>query len=58
MHNVKLCGILDVLAAPLWKNLLTKHVDEVDEVLVAGEFDVLLSMLKAELDSIEDWATH
>ena len=58
VHHIQLCGILKVLAAPLWKQLLSKEVNEALEIRATSQFGVLLCMLEAELDSIEDWAAH
>lgn len=41
MHLVDELEVTHVLVAPLWKELLSKKVDQVLDILIVGEINVL-----------------
>jgi len=58
VHFVELFLVAHVLLAPLRQNLLSDQKDEVSDVCVLSYIPILLWMLKAHLDSVENWPAH
>jgi hypothetical protein len=58
VHLVDFITSVEVLFAPLRKNLFTNQVYEILNVCVSRQLKVFLWMLEAQFDSVEDWSAH